>query len=336
MRGIIMLIVFILFITIIFPITLIKGYEFIKSDEVEEGVNEKYKVEKIEENYNIEIYDAKSKKVINMKFQEYIKGVVAAELPGEFHMEALKAQAVAARSFSIYRLNKYKNGNPPEHPNTALCTGIHCQAYLSKDELREIKGRNWMYEYWTKIEEAVDSTKGEVLTYEGKVIEPLFHSTSGGMTENSEDVFVSAIPYLRAVESPYEDRAPKLVSTKAIKVEDFIRKLKEKFPSVNLTKDNLHTKIKEMERSEGGKVKKVLIDNAVASGRDIRGILSLNSTNFKISLTADRGTVKITTIGYGHGVGMSQWGANGMAEKGSVYEEILKHYYTGVKIEKMY
>ena len=138
------------------------------------------------------------------------------------------------------------------------------------------------------------------------------------------------------MESHYEDEAPKLSSTVEISVEDFIKKLKEKYPSAGLNKDNLGDKIKEMERSEGGKVIKILIDNTVVTGREIRSIFKLNSTNFQISMSGDKKKVKITTKGYGHGVGMSQWGANGMAQKGSTYDEILKHYYTGVKIEKIY
>lgn len=335
MRGLITLIIFIIFLTIIFPIALIKGYELIWSGDGEKEFNQKYNIENVDENYMVNIYDVKTNKVQTIEFEEYIKGVVAAEVPAGFNMEAIKAQAVAARTFSMYRLEKYKDGHP-DHSSAGLCTGIHCQAYLSKDELREIKGKNWMYEYWPRIEEAVKSTKGQILMYNGSIIEPLFHSTSGGMTENSEDVFVSAVPYMRAVSSPYEEGSPRLTDTKEMKVEDFISKLKAEYPSANLTKENLHMKIKEMERTEGGKIKRILIDTVVASGRDIRRIFSLNSTNFKISMTASRDKITITTIGNGHGVGMSQWGANGMAEKGSSYEEILKHYYTGVKIEIVY
>ncbi|MTI46857.1 stage II sporulation protein D [Sporosalibacterium faouarense] len=335
MRELLILIVFILFLTIIFPITLIKGYDIIWSGNEQDDINQKYEVGEVDEDYMVNIYDTKAKKVITMEFDEYIKGVVAAEVPGGFEIEAIKAQAVAARSFSIYRLKKYSDGHP-DHPQAALCNSIHCQAFLSKDELRDIKGRNWMYEYWPKIEEAVESTKGEVLTYDGKVIEPLFHSTSGGMTENSEDVFVSALPYLRAVDSPYESESPKLNTVLELNAEEFIKKLKGEYPSTNLTVDNLDKKIVVMERSEGGKIIKVMIDNVVATGREIRSIFALNSTNFKISMTDDKKKIKITTIGNGHGVGMSQWGANGMAENGSSYNDILKHYYTGVEINKVY
>ncbi len=333
MKGIVFFIIFILFTTIILPIFLIKGYEIVPNQENKGELKDKYSLEQIKEGFKIKVYDIKTKEVVTVDLEEYIKEVVAAEMPAKFNMEALKAQAVAARTFSIFRLEKYKNGHP-DHQQAALCTGIHCQAHLSKEELRKSHGENWMYEYWDKIEEAVESTKGEILTYDGKMIEPLFHSTSGGMTENSEDVFVSAVPYLRAVSSPYEDGAPRLKALVKISVQEFIQKIRGEYPNVNITKENLSQKVKLINKSEGGRVKQLMIDNEVVSGRDIRRIFSLNSTNFEIVMRGD--VMEITTIGYGHGVGMSQWGANGMGNNGSSYKEILYHYYTGVKIMKLY
>lgn len=333
MKGFIFFLIFILFITIILPIVLIKGYDILPTPKDGNDTSDKYDLEYISKTMEIEIYDTKISRTILIELDEYIKGVVAAEMPGEFSMEALKAQAVAARTFTLYRMQKYKDGHP-NHTEAPLCTGIHCQAYLSTDELREAHGKNWMYEYWTKIEESVETTKGEILTYNDKIIEPLFHSTSGGMTENSEDYFISEVPYLRAVSSPYESDSPKLNSLKQIKVTDFISKIKAKYPTVNLTQSNLPNKIKLMEKSQGGSVMKLMIDNEVVSGRDIRTLFELNSTNFEITLKGD--IIEIKTVGYGHGVGMSQWGANGMGENGSTYNEILKHYFTGVEIKKLY
>jgi len=184
-----------------------------------------------------------------------------------------------------------------------------------------------------KIEVAVDFTRGQILTYEGKIIEPLYHSTSGGRTENSEDVFSAAVPYLRSVESPYEDESPRLNSSVKITAGEFIDKIESAYGDMDITESNLDEKIKLGEVSEGGRIKTLIIDNTEISGRDMRTLFNLNSTNFSFIQSGSQ--IEILTTGYGHGVGMSQWGAEGMANKGYNYKEILKHYYTGVEIVNM-
>jgi len=161
MRGIIIYIVFILFITVLMPITLVKGCDRVPDDD--------QRIERAEERELIDVYNVKTKKVEKMEFEEYIKQVVAAEMPAEFHIEALKAQAVAARTYALERLERFKGGHP-DHPDAPLCTAIHCQAWLSKDDLRSAHGQSWMYDYWPKIEDAVDGTAGQVLEYDGKLI----------------------------------------------------------------------------------------------------------------------------------------------------------------------
>ncbi|MDD4780466.1 MAG: stage II sporulation protein D [Tissierellia bacterium] len=277
----------------------------------------------------IKVYNTDTNEVMVIDFEEYLKGVVASEMPAEFNLEALKAQAVTARTYLLYRIKKYPDGQP-EHLDAPICTGIHCQAWTSKDDLIANHDEGWYEQYWGKIEESVNSTKGQILTYEGKVIEPLFHSTSGGRTENSEDVFVSAVPYLRSVESPYEGEAPKLHDSSKINVYDFISKIKSVYGNLDITPSNLKDKIVLGELSEGGKIKTLIIDNQEISGREIRSLFNLNSTNFSFIQTGNE--IEIITTGYGHGVGMSQWGADGMADEGYNYKEILKHYYTDVEI----
>jgi stage II sporulation protein D len=280
----------------------------------------------------IKVFNNKTNEVMVIDFEEYIKGVVASEMPGEFNIEALKAQSVTARTYLLYRMKKYAHGHP-EHSDAPICTGIHCQVWSSKDEIIKSKGEEWYEAYWGKIEEAVNSTRGQILTYEGKIIEPLYHSTSGGRTENSEDVFSVAVPYLRSVESPYEEEAPKLYDSVKVSVGQFIEKIKSQYGHVDLTENNLDEKIQLGEVSEGGKIKTVIIDGKEVSGREIRSLFNLNSTNFSFIQTGNE--IEILTTGYGHGVGMSQWGAEGMANKGYNYEEILKHYYTDVEIVSM-
>ncbi|WP_312812844.1 stage II sporulation protein D [Sedimentibacter sp.] len=286
----------------------------------------------IEEPELIKVYNTKTKEIMVIDFEEYIKGVVASEMPAEFNSEALKAQAVSARTYLLYRLKKYPNGHP-DHLGAPVCTDIHCQAWHSKDDLIALHDEGWYEQYWGKIESAVTSTKGQILTYDNKIIEPLFHSTSGGRTENSEDVFSSPVPYLRSVESPYEGEAPRMHGSIKLNVDDFISKIKSVYGDLNISRNNLGEKIILGEVSEGGKIKTIYIDDREVSGREIRSLFNLNSTNFNFIQSDNE--IEIVTTGYGHGVGMSQWGAEGMADEGYNYTEILKHYYTGIEIVSM-
>lgn len=289
------------------------------------------KIEKINisEPQLIKVFNSKTDEVIVIEPEEYLKGVVASEMPADFNIEALKAQSVTARTYLLYRLKKYPEGHP-DHPDAPVCSDIHCQAWTSKNDLIASHEDGWYETYWEKIEDAVDSTNGQILTYEGKIIEPLFHSTSGGRTENSEDVFSTAVPYLRSVESPYESEAPKLHDSVNLTVDEFIRKIKSIYGNLDISPDNLNEKIQLGEVSEGGKIKTIYIDNTEITGREMRSIFNLNSTDFNFIQSGDE--IEIVTNGYGHGVGMSQWGADGMADEGYDYKEILKHYFTDIKI----
>jgi stage II sporulation protein D len=300
--------------------------------QAESSAEDEQIVTDIEEPELIKVYNLSTNETMVINFEEYLKGVVASEMPGEFDIEALKAQAVTARTYLLYRLKKYPDGQP-EHKDAPICTGTHCQVWSSKESIKAAKPEGWYEQYWGKIEEAVKSTKNQILTYDGKIIEPLFHSTSGGRTENSEDVFTASVPYLRSVESPYEQDAPKLHDSVKISVGDFIQKLKSVYGNLNITKSNLKDKIVLGEVSEGGKIMTIYIDGAEISGREIRALFNLNSTNF--SFIQNENEIEIVTTGYGHGVGMSQWGAGGMAEEGYNYKEILKHYYSGVEVDSM-
>ncbi|WP_353093751.1 stage II sporulation protein D [Tissierella praeacuta] len=334
----------VLIITILLPTVIVKTFKFVPKGstaqgetlEPEEPVVIKEEVP-TETNYlyeTVKIYDAKNDKADDINIEEYVKGVVAAEMPAEFHMEALKAQAVAARTYAISRSIKYKDGHP-SHLSAPLCNGIHCQAYLSLSQLKEIHGDAWVEKYWTKIEDAVNSTRNLGIFYNGQIVEPLYHSTSGGRTEDVQDVFAVEVPYLKSVSSPYEEEAPKFKNTITLTTDEFIEKIKAKYPDTSINKDNLHEKIKLIERTMTGRVKKVAIDQIIMDGRDLRDLLSLNSTNFTISLDKRLNIIEIETYGSGHGVGMSQWGANGMGKNGSTFEEILKHYYTGIEIKEI-
>lgn len=326
-------IAFLLFITIIIPSILVQVNVTQNSDQSE---NRKEKTEKIKDiefknDQLIKIYNTKTKKTENIAFEEYVLGVLASEMPAAFHEEALKAQAVAARTYAISRIEKHKNGHP-DHKDASLCTDTHCQAWMSKDELLAIHGEKWFTDYWDKLSMAVKETEGEVLTYQDSLVtEALFHSTSGGKTEDSETVFATAYPYLKSVDSPFEESSPKYQNSVEMSLDEFINKLKSKYPKANITKANVKDKVKIAESSDTGRIKSVLIDGEKLSGTSFRQMFELNSTNFNITLRDD--DIEIETLGYGHGVGMSQWGANGMGKEGKSYKEILEHYYTGTQVK---
>ncbi|HHV38129.1 MAG TPA: stage II sporulation protein D [Tepidimicrobium sp.] len=325
-----------LIIIVLIPAIIVKTFNFIPSRGKGSSNDSKtilQKGKKIGIGDGIRVYDTRTQEVREMELEEYVKGVVAAEMPAEFHIEALKAQAVASRTYALSRVRDYAEGHP-DHSKAPLCTGIHCQAYLTLDELINIHSRDWKEKYWPKIEEAVESTKGQVLYYKGELIEPLYHSTSGGMTEDSMDVFAVDRPYLKAVSSPYEEEAPKFKSLVTLTGDEFVEKLSSKYLNSNITKENLSEKIKLVEKSKSGRIKKIAIDGTVIDGGEIRELFELNSTNFTITYNPKNNIVEIETIGYGHGVGMSQWGANGMAKQDKNYKDILKHYYTGIKIDQ--
>lgn len=278
----------------------------------------------------IKVYRHDSGKTETIPFEDYVKGVVAGEMPANFELEALKAQAVAARSYSLSKVIRSGNGGNPDHPSAPVCDDTHCQVYRSPDELKKLKSAEWMATGWPKIVEAVDSTKGQLLYYQGSLVEqPLFHSSSGGKTENSEDVFVSAIPYLRSVDSPYETAAPHQNEQATIPLTEFKQKIKKAYPKKNPGTISSST-IKVQSRSTGGRVATMQVGNLTLKGREIRDIFGLRSADFTVSVQGNN--VLFITEGYGHGVGMSQYGANGMAQSGYSYIDILKHYYTGVEV----
>lgn len=287
--------------------------------------------EKVEYDQMITVFRTESGQTERVSLEDYVAGVVAGEMPSSFEMEALKAQAVAARTYAISKIQRSgDSGFPKEHPMAALCDSTHCQVYRTPKELLELKSEEWMESGWAKIKEAAEETRGQLMYYQGSLVEqPLFHSSSGGKTENSEDVFVAAVPYLRSVDSPYEQEATHQSEKTFFTWGEFQKKLKSAYPKSNFGTLNANS-IKIISRSQGGRVEKIQVGNEVLEGRNIRDACNLYSANFNIERNSSG--IEFTTMGYGHGVGMSQWGANGMAENGSDYREILTHYYSGVEI----
>lgn len=280
----------------------------------------------------ISVYDAITKKSMVMNLEDYIKGVVAAEMPADFDIEALKAQAVAARTFAYGRLTGVYKSTAGVHDGIDICTdSTHCQAWSSKENAMKKWSIFFAARNWSKIEKAVNTTKGMIVVYNGSIANTLFHASSAGRTENSEDVWAGvAVPYLRSVESSGDEDSKGYVTSISIDKGAFLEKLRKTYPDNEFDKD-IFDSIHIMDHTQGGRVGTIKIGDIKLKGTEFRKLFKLRSSAFIIKENKD-GSLKITTTGYGHGVGMSQWGADSLAKKGGTYTEILKHYYTGVDI----
>ena len=288
---------------------------------------------KVEGEPTINIYISEEKKVIKLNLEDYVRGVVAGEMPVNFSYEAIKAQAVAARTYAAAHMEEFGGTMYNKKIGANLTDTTANQVYLTKEERYSSWPKNKADEYWSKISKAVEETKLEVLSYDGKlVMAPYYFSTSGGKTENAVDVFAKDIPYLRSVESDGEQISNRFTSTKKYSYSDFIKIVNKNYKGANLTLKNIKSSIKVLQRSDGGGVMKIKIGSITLTGREVRTIFGLNSTDFTIELN---GSAVFSCIGYGHRVGMSQWGADAMAIDGKNYKEILKHYYTGINIETL-
>ncbi len=256
--------------------------------------------------------------IIKIPFEEYIIGVVAGEMPANFNIEALKAQAVASRSYALTKMIQNKN-NPYDVTNDTSN-----QVYQDDNTLKN----KWKSSYNTniaKIKEAVLSTRGEYLTYKGEVVNAFFFSTSPGKTENCKEVFGGDLPYLVSVESSWDNISPVFNYNKSYNLKDFYNLLDIPYQELLV--------VDIIERTSTGRQKLLKINNKEYKSREVVKLLSLKSSFFEIEQKDNQ--VYISTKGNGHGVGMSQYGAEGMAQEGYKYSEILKHYYRGVEISKM-
>ncbi len=292
------------------------------------GVSEVNSTEEVP--LKVAVYLTNEKRVEEVPLEQYIRGVLAAEMPIEFELEALKAQAIAARTYIIRRYVEKDFSNVPVEGAWVTDTVNH-QVYLSMEKIEKKWNKSpEQAANLKKLNQAVEETKGLVITYSGYPILASFFSTSNGYTENSEDYWTSALPYLRSVASPWEEElSPKFKTTKTYSTDEVIKKL-------NLEAIPAHAKLpmKVIERSDGNRIKQIQIGSKVLSGREVREQLDLGSTQFTWRSTGD--TIQFTIFGSGHGVGMSQWGAQGMAIEGRKAQDIIVHYYKGVSIEKIH
>jgi len=229
----------------------------------------------------------------------------------------------------VYRMR----GHPVGEGGADVCTDYtHCQAYLDEADQRKYWGKNYEARC-ARLWQAVNATRGMIITYNGMPIEVFFHSTSGGRTEDAQNVFSHGEPYLVGVSSAGEESAPKYNSTVRLSRAEFAERVNALYPAAQLSAGTLETGVRVLSRFDSGRVRTVAVGKTTLTGQKLRGLFDLNSTNFTFSFTGT--DVLIQSTGYGHGVGMSQAGADAMAKRGADYKEILQHYFQGVKIRKL-
>ena len=253
-----------------------------------------------------------------LNLEDYLIGVVSAEVPVCFEEEAIKAQAVAARTYALKRMQNNKDSNYDVTDDTSS------QVYQTEEELKS-KWKDKYEEYRNKIKNAVYNTKGEYLTYNNDIIYAFFFSTSNGKTEDNKDVFGQDLPYLKVVDSSFDEKETSgFVATKTFNLNEFYQKLGMPYNEI--------LNIKNKELTTSGRVKNITINDKLFKGTEVRTKLSLRSTDFNIE--QNNKEIKITTKGFGHGVGMSQYGANALAKQNKNYKEILNYYYQGTNLKK--
>lgn len=285
-----------------------------------ERYNQEFEVPNIEK---IKLLLTEKNEIIELDFDDYIKGVLIGEVPIAYELEALKAQAIVARTYTVYKL---KN-SPALHENADICDDINCcQSYKTKEYAFASWDDAEENEKWTKLEQAVNETKNKYITYNNEIIAAFFHANSGGKTEDVKYVWGEAeIPYLKSVDGNevdvYQDSKTFTKQEFAELIKDDVSDYAEKDYEIEI-----------IDYTGSNRVNNIKIGECIIKATELRKMLGLRSTNFRVEKN-ESGDITFYTTGYGHGVGMSQEGANQMALKGDKAEEIVKHYYTGVEVQ---
>ena len=291
----------------------------------------KIMIENNNDETKISMYNHRIKELVVMPLEEYLVGVVAGEMPASYNEEALKAQAVAARTLTIQKMPAYGGRGCNQKTGADVCSSFaHCQEWISETQMHKNWGEKYE-DYVGKIRKAIKETSGQIMTYNGNAIEVFYHSTSNGMTEEVSEVFSNSLPYYTSVESIGEENAPKFEGSVTISNQQFAEKFESKF-GVKLDANNLSSQIKINGYTDSGRIQDITVGGKKLRATEFRLLYGLNSTD--ISFVFGKESITMNTKGYGHGVGMSQVGADRMADRGQNYIEILLHYYKGVEISK--
>lgn len=284
------------------------------------------KNEKEKNDVIISLYDKNKDEILKMNIEEYLVNVVSAEMPSSFNTEALKAQAVAARTYALKKINK----NLPEHKGADLCTDYsHCQAYSYTLDLKSKWGKSFNKNF-KKIRHAVEATAGQYLIYNNDYAITVFHSCSNGITEKASEVWGGSFPYLTNVDSPGDYLKKDYITKSVFTQEEFKNIIKNNYADVDFSNEPIGN----ISYTSGSNIKDICIFNKKIKGTDIRKMFSLKSSSFSLENTDNK--YVFIVCGNGHGVGMSQYGAQKMAQNKQSYKEILAHYYPGTLLKTGY
>lgn len=285
----------------------------------------------------VRVYFPDTDKTVEIPLGEYLIGVVAAEMPPEFETEALKAQFVAARTYTVRRMQAFGfSGGCSLNPRADICASVQAgQAYLDEAGMRDRYGMFGAYRYRDRLRQAEEATSGLIITHSGAPIEALYHSASGRMTEDAGEYFGRAYPYLKPVSDRWAQDAPRYEVMASFTLQALAQRLGADFAAPVMQAVGAgKLPVEITAKTASGRVKTVQVGPNNMSGREFRERLGLRSTDFTVALKGN--TVEITTRGYGHGVGMSQYGANALAKEGKDWREIIAHYYTGVRVDRIF
>ena len=333
MKKIFFYIIILILITFAIPIFFANSFKTEQSvskntkDNIEEEIVPEYDYGK----YNtIRLLHTATNAVEEIPIEEYLYGVVSAEMPANFEEEALKAQGIVARTYTMYKIIH----NSGKHEGADICDSSSCcQAWISKEDRFSKWEESEREANWNKIVKCVNATVGKIITYEGEPINAFFHSNSGGTTEVPINVWGgSGYPYLQSVVTSGEEEYTQYSSEVELSFNEVIEKIKETHSNIEINFEEENA-IQIIEYTDSGRVRTVKFGNVNLSGVEARSIFGLRSANFSIEQTDT--TVKFKVLGYGHGVGMSQTGADSLAKQGQNWEEIVKHFYVGVEITEI-
>lgn len=279
---------------------------------------------------SLRVWDEAQSAVRLLALEQYVYGVVAAEMPAGYAPEALKSQAVAARTRAVWSCAALGGRGCASHPECDVCTSPGCcQGWLSDSALHARWGDAYD-EYAQRTARSVVATQGMILTYDGLPAEVLYHACSGGQTEDAAAVFSQAVPYLICVDSPGEEANPRYATEACFSFAEAADKLNAAFPDCGVSAEDLAGQLELRSSTASGRAATIRVGREVVDAAALRRALGLNSTRF--TWDADEKTITFHVVGYGHGVGMSQAGAQAMASEGALFPEILAHYYPGTQL----
>lgn len=332
MKKILIYLVLLMIVLIIFPSIFTKKRTS-KAVNNEQTISEKQEntEEIVKYDYSkfatIKLLHTKTNEITELPIDEYLYGVVSGEMPASYEFEAIKAQAIVARTYTLYQIINSKG----KHGDADMCDNSNCcQAWISKEDRLNRWDEDVRDSNWEKITKAVDSTQGKIITYNNAPIDAFFHSNSGGITETATNVWGGTnFPYLKIVETAGEDGYDQYSSEVEITKDELVNKLKEKHPETEINFDEENC-IEIKEYTDSGRVRTIKFGNIQIAGTEARTIFGLKSTNFSFEINEN--AIKFKVIGYGHGVGMSQTGADSLAKTGSTANDIIKHFYDGIEI----